>query len=205
MNRFYLRTSSDNSCSRTRDGKVTPDAAVLAGLAHKKSVLDSVTKDLGSFLKRLPAEDKMRAALQLQAIQTMEAQIAKQQAGGGVACMPPMVDSSVDYKQSASLPTAIRAYIDITVAAMACDLTRVMVMSTHLGDGGDFTCPWAPVDAPDAGHHALSHGGTNSKPDGGAQARQHLADRAAVPPPAHGGAREKAAEHPRGRRRDDAR
>ena len=77
-----------------------------------------------------------------------------------------------------NLPATMRAFIDITVAAMACDQTRVVLISNFLSDNSyDYSCPYAPVNAPDAAHHALSHGGTNTNPDQSANQNGWLLER----------------------------
>lgn len=144
-----------------------PDPATLNRLARRKSVLDSVAKDLAAFRARLPAEDRARTDAQIDAIQQMEARLRALMAGGS-ACTKPMIDSTIDYSTEESCPAAMRAYIALTVAAMACDQTRLVVLHDFVGDGSvrnpRFGAPFPPVNAPGNGQHALSHNGDSSTP-----------------------------------------
>lgn len=137
-----------------------PDPAALARLARRKSVLDHVARDLTTFKSRLPAEDRARADAQLGAIQQMESRLQSLAVSG--ACTKPTVDPNVDYAAEESLPDAMRAFIAITVAAFACDQTRLVVMHDFLSDGSTsnprYGAPFAPVNTPGVGQHSLSHG-----------------------------------------------
>ena len=129
-----------------------PDAAVLRRLARRQSVLDSVAKDVA------------------------EAQLAAKMKGS--RCTNPIIDPTLKYSDPMNLPATMRAFIDITVAAMACDQTRVVLISNFPSDNSyDYSCPYAPVNAPDAAHHALSHGGTNTNPDQSANQNGWLLER----------------------------
>ena len=126
----------------------------------------SVPADLTAFRARLPAEDQARADAQLDAIRQMERRLQALAKGG--SCSKPTIDAAVDYSTEASLPAAMRAFISLTVAALACDQTRIVVMHDFISDGSErnprFGAPFPPVNTPGNGQHALSHNADNSTP-----------------------------------------
>jgi hypothetical protein len=132
-----------------------PSPEMLRRLARRKSVLDAVSSDVNAFVKRLPVEDRLRADAQLGTIQAMEAQIALAQKAS--ACAPPTMAPSMDYTDPVNLPTAIRGLTDIAVSALACNLTRVVVLAQSSQYWAP-QCAYAPVSQPDSGYHSLSHG-----------------------------------------------
>ncbi len=135
-----------------------PDPALLRRLVRRKSVLDEVTDELAAFKARLPAEDRPRAEAQLAAIQAMEARIATAMKGNP-ACAKPILPADVDFSISKYVPETMRAFIDLTVAALACDQTRVVLMHSYIREYHPpwATCPWAPVNRPSDDYHGLSH------------------------------------------------
>lgn len=103
----------------------------------RRSVLDFVTKELEAFQTNLGTEDRAKVQAHLQTIRDLEQQLS----GSSVGCTAPiMPGDDLDF------PTTIRAQMDLAVAALACDLTRVVViqMSDHGGTvptgflGGEF-------------------------------------------------------------------
>jgi hypothetical protein len=62
----------------------------------------------------------------------------------------------------------MRAFISLTVAAFACDQTRLVIMHDFISDGSErnprYGAPFPPINTPGAngGQHALSHNGDGS-------------------------------------------
>jgi hypothetical protein len=135
-----------------------PDPALLRRLARRQSVLDSVTADVLAFKRRLGTEDAKRADAQLTAIREMEKRLTVG-VPAGPACTKPAMPGGVDFKSHRFVPETMRAFIDLTVAAMACNQTRVVMMHSYLREyhPPNFLCPWAPANAPTASFHGLSH------------------------------------------------
>ena len=135
-----------------------PDPAMVRRLARRQSVLDTVTGDLTAFQKRLGTEDRARAEAQLATIRAMEQRL---EAGAKPsACQKPGAPASgIDYTKAQFVPEAMRAFIDLAVAAMACDQTRVVLMHAYIRHyfGPGITLPFAPVNQPNYSLHALSH------------------------------------------------
>ena len=141
------------------------DAALRKRLARRRTVLDSVARDVTGFVKTLPSEDRARAEVQLEAVRSMERRIDGLLAAP-LACAKPSVPINVDYSKDTSVPQTLRAMVDLAVAALACDQTRVVMMHSYAREyhPPNFHCPWPPVNVPDWSFHELSHnleGSTN--------------------------------------------
>ncbi len=109
-------------------GDIEPDT--LARLrARRKSVLDLVGKELEGYAQNLGTEDRERVQKHLEAIRTLEKQVATSTSG----CSKPtlVTDPNTDYLNDNGnqyIDVIVRDQIDLTVAAMACDMTRVASM-----------------------------------------------------------------------------
>lgn len=134
-----------------------PDPALLRRLARRQSVLDSVAKDVTSFIKRLPEEDKARADAQLTAIRDMELRLGGQMKGNTSCSKPNIAQADYRAENFNNFPETMRAIFDLTVAAMACDQTRLVLMHGHLGASYAYHCSWDPVNVPGHSLHSLSH------------------------------------------------
>jgi hypothetical protein len=110
--------------------KMTPEA-VRTRLELRKSVLDSVAKDLTAFGKKLSAEDRKWAEAQLDAVRSLETRLS---ANTGAACTGPKLPAQggLDLNDGGSHPEICKMHFDLIAAAFACDLTRVV----HFNFGG---------------------------------------------------------------------
>lgn len=135
-----------------------PAASVTRGLARRQSILDVVAEDVSSFQRRLGAEDARRAEAQLTIIREMEMKLALGSASAS-SCRPPALRTGIDFKSALYVPETMRAFIDLAVAAMACDQTRVVLMHSYLREYHPpaYKCPWAPANQPGHDFHGLSH------------------------------------------------
>jgi hypothetical protein len=132
-----------------------PDPAILRRLARRQSVLDHVSKDISSFVKRLPTEDRTRAEAQLTAVEDMERRL-RGQAAGNTTCGKPMLPA-LDFMADDNVPATMRTIIDLTVAALACDQTRLVMFHAYVASSQQYFCSWSPVNQPGHGLHSLSH------------------------------------------------
>jgi hypothetical protein len=137
-------------------GSGGPSPAVLRRLKRRQSVLDALTSDLNGFVGRLPPEDKLRAEAQLDAVRQMETMLTGQMHPPAGCSAPTAPSGSLDYASDINMPDTMRAFINITVAAFACDQTRVAMMHTYLSDDANYACRWAPCNSA-LSFHALSH------------------------------------------------
>lgn len=106
--------------------EVTPgadEAAAMREIARQKAVVDSVAGDLRRLRTRLGAEDYAKVDQHLEALAAIERRIGVGGGGGGVAglsCSKPAAPSGNGYDAK------LEQMSDIAVAALSCDVTRVM-------------------------------------------------------------------------------
>jgi hypothetical protein len=137
-------------------GSSEPDPALLARLARRQSVLDAVARDLTAFTKTLSAADRERAEIQLQAIRTLEQRLMP---GASVSCSRPAEPPQAldfSFPSARDVPELASAMNQLVVAALSCDLTRIVSMLNWGGDSHHSTCNFAPINTTQ-GWHALSH------------------------------------------------
>lgn len=133
-------------------GMSTADPAGDARAKRRASVLDLVKGDADRLHSRLGRADQARLDQYFQSISELEAQLG---AGGGTSCeAPAMPEGGGDWHGKA------KAFIDLAVLAMACDLTRVVTFQYSdswgvtysdyaLGDGIESVADWSD--------HFISH------------------------------------------------
>jgi len=133
---------------------VSDDPAALAILKKRRqSVIDLVRAELEGVNGRLGAADRHKLDAHLDAIRSIEKRLA---AGIGAGCEPPVFDGGVDPKSDNELPDIGRMQMDLLVAALACDVTRVgsiMWGPAPYGSKFSFLPEMLGVD----GMHPLSH------------------------------------------------
>jgi hypothetical protein len=133
------------------DGGPADDPATLRARAIKASVLDRVGKDYEALAPQLGAEDRARVERHATAIREIEQRL---QTTGG--CSPAVLEAGVDLGDPAQMDAAGALHLDVLVAALACDLTRVVTLTWGGESDAAGTLPW--LGFPE-NHHALSHGG----------------------------------------------
>lgn len=119
--------------SATGGGGSMPDPAIARQRAAKKSILDHVVTDLTRFSSRVGTEDKAAIEAHLQSIRAIEADLDRQVTP--VTGTPPVLEKGVDTGSTNAFETTTKMMIDISVAALAADATRMIVL--QLGDQGD--------------------------------------------------------------------
>ncbi len=131
-------------------GDFIGDAPMLQRrLARRQTALGTVTKQLDRLNSRVSAHDRLKIEQHLTAISEVEGQLE----GMLSACETPGAPSGYDPHDSASLMEIARAQIDMLVAALACDRTRIASMQIKDENGGFVR--WLD---PNAEHfHSLSH------------------------------------------------
>jgi hypothetical protein len=93
--------------------------------AEKKSMLDFTFGQLTTIQQKVGTENKRRIQEHLDGIVALEKQLSASVDG---CTLPPPLGAGKNYVSpfdNINLPAALRAQMDITVSAMACDLTRV--------------------------------------------------------------------------------
>ena len=134
-------------------------------LMMRKSCMDFVLSDLNRFSSIIGSANKLRVAQHLDAVRSIELQLTNQLmtttnmppsmggpstgaggAGGGtvipgvkpapgMACQPPALPAAIATRDTKNFHTVTKMQIDLAVAALAADATRVVVL--QLGDQGD--------------------------------------------------------------------
>jgi hypothetical protein len=124
------------------------DGAALERLrADRQSLLDYVKDDVGDLRCQLGAPERQRMDAHLQSIREVERSLSF---GPKVTCAAPKVPA-----EPLDFPAQGKLQMDILASALACDLTRVVVLMWS-GGGSDTVHTWAGV--PSGGHHAIAHG-----------------------------------------------
>ncbi len=117
-------------------GGTTPPADPMADrdLQIKTSILDTVIKDLNRFKGRVGTEDGLRIDAHLQSIREIEMGLTTPPVSTPTG-EPPMLPEGVNTGSTENFHTTTKMMIDLSVAALAADATRVVVL--QLGDQGD--------------------------------------------------------------------
>ncbi len=109
---------------------------------ERRSILDFTGRQLESFATRVGAEDRPRIEQHLEATRQIERQLDALSA----SCMPTTrPEAGLDYTRQFGnelLPLVIRTQLDMMVAAMACDMTRVGTMLLSNSHNNQYVFPW---------------------------------------------------------------
>ncbi len=129
-------------------GSTLDPAALARLLKRRQSVLDHAVGTLGTLASRVSADDRVRVQAHADSVRQIEKQLLAQTA----ACTPPTV-GALDTSQLANYEPTGRLMIDMMVAAMACDQTRVASLQFSRSVSG-MSFPALGISE---GHHDLSH------------------------------------------------
>ncbi|MEM6993707.1 MAG: DUF1552 domain-containing protein, partial [Myxococcota bacterium] len=126
---------------------LAPQTTIQRIRARRASVLDSVLDQFNSTMDVASAVDRQTLELHADKIRELEIQLANEgEAGDG--CAVPTVDLPAGYAPNdpAQDDTSSRAFIDLMVMALACDMTRVGTLQyTHYHSPH---YPFVPADVP---------------------------------------------------------
>lgn len=138
--------------NRIFTGTTPDDPAASLRTAKRQSIFNGVKSDLTRLRAELGVEDQALLDRHADAIAELERRITP--AGGNASCTGPVLGTPVDFQSVASYRELAEAQMDVMVAALACDATRIgtLVWSTPASTQ---TFPWLG----DFGnnHHLLSH------------------------------------------------
>ncbi len=112
-----------------------PDPAIERARLMKVSILDTVIKDLDRFKGRVGTEDRARIDSHLQSVREIEQGLMGTTTPPPMGGMPPTLPQGVQTGSTQNFHTTTKMMIDLSVAALAADATRVVVL--QLGDQGD--------------------------------------------------------------------
>lgn len=137
-------------------GGSTPDPARVKRNAERRLLVDTLKQDLEQVRGKVGTADALKIDAHLEGLLALERQIGPDDPADVpvVACEP-----GIQPAANASFPDQIRQMMDITVASLACDVTRVVslqisyafshVLHTWLGHTSD--------------HHQMSHDGQDRR------------------------------------------
>jgi hypothetical protein len=124
--------------------------------SQRRSVLDYVGNRLTRLRGKLGGEDREKLDAHLTAVRDIEMQLASGQLLG--ACTQPADPGSVDFRNNDNFPAVLKLQTDLTVRALACNLTQVATIQWSRSVSGT-RHTWAGVSE---GHHDLSHEGDSN-------------------------------------------
>jgi hypothetical protein len=103
---------------------------------QRKSVLDTALKDFTRLSGALSGEDKIRIDKHMTLVREVEQRIQTMTGGGVTACKSPEtpVYSNDEVKANKQLPALGRTMMDLLVAGLACDSTRVASLMWSAGE-----------------------------------------------------------------------
>src|SRR5262249_860166 len=127
--------------------------AIKSLVAHKKSLLDYVGKSLDRFKGRLGADDRDVVDGHLQSVRDLEVQLAAPKADLSKCGADP--GQPMDVKLAANYPTLMKLSVDLRVAALRCDLTRVATFAPCDASGTNISFSWVPEVH--RGWHSIGH------------------------------------------------
>ncbi len=117
---------------------------------RRQSVLDRWTGELNALRTKLDGERRTTLDAQLAQIRAVETQLASPR----TCSTAPFTNPDRFYSSATNFPAIGKQMIDLTVSALACDLTRVVSLLWS-GSGSHQRHPWATAVNQD--HHAFTH------------------------------------------------
>ncbi|MGA9520530.1 MAG: DUF1552 domain-containing protein [Myxococcaceae bacterium] len=138
-----------------------PDPALVALHARRKSIFDAVRGELSDLRCRLGSEDRIAFEAHLESIRELERELTfdpdmQPDPGPVNSCTKPAMGASVDVRTEANYPKLTQLMMDITAAAFACDVTRVITLQFHHGASG-VRHSWASSEVGGKSHHGIGH------------------------------------------------
>jgi hypothetical protein len=125
--------------------------------ALRKSMLDFVHKDFTAVRSELGSAERLRLDQHEAMLREIEQRLANP-GGLGATCKAPGAPATLDVRANANAPMLGKLQTDLAVAALACDLTRVVSLQwTH--SVGQLTFPWLGLSDR---QHDLSHEGDSN-------------------------------------------
>ena len=145
-----------------------PASSMSASNTLDKSILDAVVGQYTKISAQLGPSDKQKLSDHLDMIRQMEASLSVTTTGGGASCVVPPLPTITDNAVTNSTPSGSgvdvtatlvpekgQVMVDLLVASLACDLTRVATM-IWADSEAKFIMNFDPLKLPDY-HHAYQH------------------------------------------------
>lgn len=137
-----------------------PDPEFVKLRRKKQSILDYVGKSLERQSSHLGIEDRHKLQLHLEAVRGIERQLDALQTAP--ACEAPPGVNPVDWEAAETFPSYVDTQLDLMVAAMACDMTRVATFVISDSSAYDTYFPFldiaqAGIEFPTRHQHDIAH------------------------------------------------
>ncbi len=129
--------------------------------AERKSVLDLVSNDLQIVRGRMGGQDRMKLDQHLDHLRSIEMRLSSgsASASGTKFTLPTRAEfPKVDFLANDNYPMIGKMHMDLAVAALAADRSRMVTLQFSQGNG-DIIYNWLGVKGE---HHALTHGGVTT-------------------------------------------
>jgi hypothetical protein len=129
--------------------------------AVRRSILDSVRQNAGTFSMKLGTADRKKLDGHLEAVRQIEKTIDDTKTAPGATCKTPDMGMQIKWDDDNNAPMLGKLQMDLLVMALACDVTRVITLKWNSGGGGvsnprkDRTHRWIPGG--EGGWHGVSH------------------------------------------------
>ena len=118
--------------------------------ARRRSILDLTRTELNAMHNRVGARQAAKLDQHLESIRALERRLTGTTTA---ACTPPEAISELDIYANQNFPFVGEAQMDLMIAALACDITRVATLQwSHTV--GPTVFSWLGLED---GHHSLSH------------------------------------------------
>jgi hypothetical protein len=129
--------------------------------AEKRSILDALDGELSDLRCRLGTVDRPKLEMHLDSIRELEKQLDFNTSLD--ACEVPTLGSQFDIHANNNYPAVGKMQIDLMVAGMACDLTRIGTIQWRHGNGDPLTYNW--LDNVPYTQHDIAHANIPVTPD----------------------------------------
>lgn len=125
-------------------GKPTGDPTIDRLRAERRSLLDFVATDLQRFARNLGQEDRRNVDGYLTSIREVEKQLAAPAPAAGT-CTAPNLGQPLAFDSNENYPKTLALQLDLAVAALRCDATRVVTIQLSQAHGDGYTFPWIGI------------------------------------------------------------
>ena len=129
--------------------------------AQRKSVLDSVAKDLTRLQGTVAVEDRQKVQAHLEALRAIERRLN----GFGLSCAPVAPPGVTDPQANDSMPMVTKLQLDVLAQALACGSTNVASIQFDRNENSPTRFTWV-LPGETRGHHEISHLDEGDGPDG---------------------------------------
>lgn len=122
--------------------------------AERKSVFDLTKGQISSLRGRLGAQDRIKLDAHMASIEAIESRLSGMSQGGGIDdCNVPQGSMEVDLLDDANLEVTGQLQMDLAVAALACDQTRIITIQWNYAES-EHQFPFLGLSG---NHHDISH------------------------------------------------